>query len=61
MAGQETICYGGEGSNGKGGSLIPTKKKSVKQMMAEKILETSSKAFKNDKKKIKPRDDEDDG
>ena len=56
MADQEKRGYGGEG-----GSLIPAKKKSVKQMMAEKILETSSKAFKNDKKKIKPRDDEDDG
>ena len=60
MADQEKRGYGGEGSKGKGGSLIPAKKKSVKQMMAEKIIESSSKAFKNDKKKIKPRDAEDD-
>lgn len=60
MADQEKRGHGEEGSKGKGGSLIPAKKKSVKQMMAEKMLEASSKPFKNDKKKIKPRDDEDD-
>ena len=57
MADQEKRGKGGEG--GKGGSLIPAKKKSVKQMIAEKIVESSSKVFKDDKKKIKPRDDED--
>ena len=57
MADQEKRGKGGEGN--KGGSLIPAKTKSVKQMIAEKIVESSSKVFKDDKKKIKPRDDED--
>lgn len=60
MADKEGNNKGGEGSKGKAGSILPAKKKPVKQMMAKKIVESTSKVFKNDKKKINPEDDEDD-
>lgn len=51
---------GGEGSKAKGTATVkPAKSKSVKQMMADKMAESTSKVFK--KKKINPKDaDKDD-
>ena len=47
-------------SNDKVGNINPPKKKTVKQMMGDKFVESTSKIFKNDKKKIKPKDDDSD-
>lgn len=47
-------------NNNNGGSIIPGDKKSVKQMMAKKAGECASKIFKNEKKKINPKDDDSD-
>ena len=46
--------------NSKCGSVVPAKPKSVKQMMAGKVVESTSKFFKNDKRKVKPEDDDSD-
>lgn len=56
MAGRESNSNGEVGSKGKAASIFPAEKKSVKQMIVKKIGESISKA--NDKKKIKPEDDD---
>ncbi|KAG5612008.1 hypothetical protein H5410_023289 [Solanum commersonii] len=54
--GMENNNNGGK-TKGESSSVIPAKKKSVQKMMAEKLVQIASSAFKNDNKKINPHDD----
>ncbi|TMW89802.1 hypothetical protein EJD97_016596 [Solanum chilense] len=66
----EANHHGGMGNNNNGGktkggsssSVIPAKKKLVQKMMAEKLVQIASSAFKNDaknKNKVNPHPDDD--